>query len=171
MANCLDEEVNLLVSYFCLNGESCHVISKNLISIRMKLLEHDLADDSVKNQGTTLGNTQGKPLGTTQGITQGTKQGITQGTKQGITQGTTLDSTLSLSFDLPPDYPLVNPNVSVQCSHPGFTRSLASSISELLRDEAQTLIGMLFGAYSWQIFMFLEHFISVFLWILVKTVD
>ena len=156
MANCLDEEVNLLASYFCLNGESCHVISKNLISITMKLLDHDLADDSVKNQGTTLGNTQGKPLGTTQGITQGTtlgttqgtKQGITQGTKQGITQGTTLDSTLSLSFDLHPDYPLVNPNVSVQCSHPGFTRSLASSISELLKNEALTLIGMLFGPYS-----------------------
>ena len=101
---CLEEEVDLLSSYFCLNGESCHVISKNLISITMKLLVND-----------------------TQGITL---------------EDTNLDSTLSLSFELPPEYPLVNPNVSVQCSHLGFTRNLASSISDMLNDEARTLIGM-----------------------------
>ena len=118
MANCIEEEVNLLDSYFCLNGELCHVISKHLISIRMKLLDHDLAaDDAVKNQ-------------------------CTQSTPQGTTQDTTQGTTLSLSFDLPPDYPLVNPSVSVQCSHPGFTRSLAMIISDLLKDEALTLIGM-----------------------------
>ena len=111
MANCIEEEVNLLDSYFCLNGELCHVISKHLISIRMKLLDHDL--DAVKNQCTTLGTTQG--------------------------------TTLSLSFDLPADYPLVNPSVSVQCSHPGFTRSLATIISDLLKDEALTLIGNMYS--------------------------
>ena len=94
---CLEEEVDLLSSYFCLNGESCHVISKNLISITMKLLVHD-----------------------------------------------TQDTTLSLSFELPTEYPLVHPNVSVQCSHLGFTRNLASSISDMLNDEARTLIGMFF---------------------------
>ena len=103
---CLEEEVDLLSSYFCLNGESCHVISKNLISITMKLLVND-----------------------TQGITL---------------EDTNLDSTLSLSFELPPEYPLINPNVSVQCSHLGFTRNLASSISDMLNDEARTLIGMFF---------------------------
>ena len=97
---CLEEEVDLLSSYFCLNGESCHVISKNLISITMKLLVQD-----------------------------------------------TQDSTLSLSFELPPEYPYVNPNVSIQCSHQCFTRNLASSISDLLNDEARTLIGMLFVLY------------------------
>ena len=99
---CLEEEVDLLSSYFCLNGESCHVISKNLISITMKLLVHDTLEDA------------------------------------------NLDSTLSLSFELPTEYPLVKPNVSVQCSHLGFTRNLASSISDLLNDEARTLIGMFF---------------------------
>ena len=52
------------------------------------------------------------------------------------------ESTLCLSFELSPEYPFEIPsNISVQCSNIAFTRSSTSNVSDLLKDEAQTLIG------------------------------
>ena len=59
-------------------------------------------------------------------------------------------TTLCLSFEISPDYPLVVPSVSVQCSHRKFTRNLALKVKDFINEEALSIIGMFVGTHKFR---------------------
>lgn len=112
------EEFGLLVSVFCLDGESCDIkttFPNHVISVTQRVVSDDLDHDCCCLDNNDHDLAVNKNESTT---------------------------TVYVSFDLPPDYPLVCPShISIRCSHSGFTRNSASKISDLLKNEALALIG------------------------------
>lgn len=109
----LEEELELLASVFCLDNESCDIktIFPNHV---ISVTQRVNAEDKRLNS-------------------------IDHDNLAAINKN---ESTLlCLSFELPPEYPLMCPSVSVHCNAQGFTRSLALKVSEYIKEEALALIG------------------------------